>query len=89
MIECKTDSQKFESRKRQFEDINKILPQIGTSKRGKKILYHTGFLFRDITENGELFEMASRMNMFCVMGLIELVQKKITDYEYQYFAVVK
>lgn len=93
------DTTTFKNRQVIHKDINDVLPKISVCRRGAMIVYHTGFLCADIpsekasnVENmtiSNLRVMRSRMQDFQKLGLIELFQRKISNFVYEYLAYVK
>lgn len=57
------------------------------SQRGDTHVYHQGFLILDRSKDNTANIIAEEALEYYQRGVVELVQKKISDFEYQYIAV--
>lgn len=64
-----------------------FLNSLATAPRGARILYHVGFLMADRTKNRRLNAMAHEAWAQYLSEQISLVQHRLGDRQYEYYAV--
>jgi len=64
-----------------------LLQRIGIAKRGQWVMYHVGFLFADRIKDRRLNSTAGEAWMLYKLGTVVLVQRRLGDMQYEYYAV--
>lgn len=63
------------------------LHRVESAQRGQWILYHVGYLFTDRTKDRQLSTMALVLYNQYLDGEVCLVQRRLGDMRYEYYAV--
>lgn len=70
-------------------EIEEIRERLRTSQKGTRIKYHTGFLCRDAEGNKKLGEIRKLVLDWASVGIVALVQRKLANDSYEYYAEVR
>ena len=70
-------------------DIEEIRERFKKAKTGTRITYHIGFLCVDAEDDCRLCEVRKLVSDWESVGLVSLVQRKIANYSYEYYAEVR
>ncbi len=72
-----------------IQDVSRStwLHRLGMAERGEWILYYTGFLYEDRTKNRRLNAMAHEVYSQYEQGHVTLIQRRLGDLSYQYYAI--
>lgn len=57
--------------------------------KGEKLVYYTGFLARDAETDPRVASLRKTVVGWHVAGRVTLVQKKLAEYSYEYYALVR
>lgn len=64
-----------------------LLQRLEAAPRGHWIIYHRGFLYEDRTKNRRLNALATEVWAQYELGKVCLVQRRLGDGQYEYYAV--
>ena len=65
-----------------------VLPsEVGNLKRGERVVYHSGYLARDINHDPALQMMMAAVRKLADAHKVHLLQKRVDDFQYDYIAV--
>lgn len=91
---CSGDTIRFEKRTITYVKPESVEFAIRNAVPGEKVLYHTGFLPEETRhtlymkpENQALKKLQGHLQAEYDAGNIDLIQRKVVDYVYEYFAI--
>lgn len=67
--------------------LSSTLQRLKLAPRGQWVIYHTGYLFMDRIQYTQLNSLAHAVYVKYVAGEVCLVQRRLGDMRYEYYAV--